>query len=240
MNHKELLTEATIKALQGKLKQEESKKVEASSERLGGDPKDFISDVNDIKKALESIDPEKFGTQLAKTMIEEFIKTCEDQIDMTQARYNVKENKNLNESVDWNYYNKPEFKEVNEKYLSNEGQGDTLASQIVAVVNKLVYKWYNDGDVYDNVNSGMIGGANDLSDYANWLYEYCKPAAKILNDIKRCSTDEVYEDILKQLADTCLNMEYLATMEQPSQGDIYNCDGPFLFNFEDEYEEEEW
>ena len=82
----------------------------------------------------------------------------------------LNENKELLEGVSWDYYNK--FKDINEKYLPDEGEGDTLASQIVTAINKLVYKWYNDGDVFDNVNSGLQGWANDLSSYANWLDKY--------------------------------------------------------------------
>ena len=77
----------------------------------------------------------------------------------------LNENKELLEGVSWDYYKK--FKDINEKYLPDEGEGDTLASQIVIAINKLVYKWYNDGGVYDNVNSGLRGWADDLSSYAN-------------------------------------------------------------------------
>ena len=52
--------------------------------------------------------------------------------------------------VDWEYFNK--FEKINDKYLPLSGQGETMATQICTVVNKLVYKWYNDGDVFDNTH----------------------------------------------------------------------------------------
>lgn len=87
----------------------------------------------------------------------------------------------MTESVDWGYYNK--FKDITDKYMSNEGEGETMASQIVTAINKLVYKWYNDGDVFDNVHSGLEGWANDLSSYANWLYKYVDGTQDTLKEI---------------------------------------------------------
>lgn len=156
----------------------------------------------------------------------------------TESIVNTLHNQNkITESVDWSYYNK--FKNILDKYMSNSGEGETMASQIVTAINKLIYKWYNDGDVYDNVNSGMQGWANDLSDYANWLDKYCKPASRILDSIYNCSNDDEYENILKALADKCLDEKYLSTMEEkPKQGSIYDCEGQY--EFEEQDENDEW
>lgn len=155
----------------------------------------------------------------------------------TKSFVNTLHNQNkITESVDWSYYNK--FKNILDKYMSNSGEGETMASQIVTAINKLIYKWYNDGDVYDNVNSGMQGWANDLSDYANWLDKYCKPASRILDSIYNCSNDDEYENILKALADKCLDEKYLSTMEEkPKQGSIYDCEGQYEFKEQDENDE---
>jgi hypothetical protein len=96
----------------------------------------------------------------------------------------------VKESVDWSYYDKKEFDEIDEKYLPASGEGENMASQIVLAVNKLVYKWYNDGDVYDNTY-GLEGWANDLSDYANWLWRYAD--ADVLMDIEKARNDSDYE-----------------------------------------------
>lgn len=148
--------------------------------------------------------------------------------------------KPLTESVDWSYYNK--FEDLINKYMPDEGEGETLASQIVTAVNKLIYKWYNDGDVFDNVNSGLNGWANDLSDYANWLYKYAPgDTPHILKRIYDITNEDDYEVLLRELADNLLDENLLNSLEKNKQGSIYDCDGPFEFSIYDEDEDEdEW
>lgn len=134
--------------------------------------------------------------------------------------------------IEWNYFDK--FDELNNKYLPDHGEGETMATQICTAVNKLIYKWYNDGDVFDNTYK-LDGWANDLSSYANWLYKWVKGTQEILDRI--CTADEnTYEQILKDLADTLLtkeSLEYYAKL--PAVGSVYVCDGKFEFNTDDEY-----
>ena len=143
-------------------------------------------------------------------------------------------------AVSWSYFNK--FEDIVDKYMPRMGQGETMASQIVTAVNKLVYKWYNDGDVYDNTYT-LKGWCNDLSSYANWLSQYCKSARSILRDIEDCSSEGDYEDLLQRLADTVLKEEYLSFYaNKKSMGDIYNCKGEFVFldYEEDPFDEDEY
>lgn len=140
-------------------------------------------------------------------------------------------------AVEWDYYDK--FEELIKKYMPVRGEGDTKASQIVTAVNKLVYKWYNDGDVYDNTHH-LKGWANDLSSYANWLY-YHTDARNILDKISICFTEDDYEELLKELADKLLDEQYLA--EQDKEGkveSIYKCVGQFEFVEEEEEDEEDY
>lgn len=142
-------------------------------------------------------------------------------------------------SVEWSYYNTPEIDAVNEKYLPVEGEGETMATQICTAINKLVYKWYNDGDVFDNTHS-LSGWCNDLSSYANWLYWYVPTTAVILRKIETCYTDGDYEDLLKELADECLTMKCLDVYKDvKKQGSIYSCGGPFVFA-DDSWDEDNW
>lgn len=141
-------------------------------------------------------------------------------------------------AVDWGYYDK--FDAVNDKYLPFSGEGETVATQIVTAVCKLVYKWYNDGDVFDNTHH-LEGCVNDLSSYANWLYENTKDAWRILNKIDSCYGESDYEDLLKELADKLLDENYLAEQNKLEKvGTIYECDGKFKFEENDDEEEEEW
>lgn len=130
-------------------------------------------------------------------------------------------------SVNWSYFNK--FEGMCDKYMPAVGEGETKATQVVTAVTKLIYKWYNDGDVYDNTYF-TEGWCNDLSSYANWLLKYTK-ANKILYQIKNCYSDEQYEDILKRLADTLLDETYIESIADEEKIDsIYTCKGPFVFN----------
>lgn len=140
--------------------------------------------------------------------------------------------------VDWGYYDR--FNEITKKFLPDCGEGETMASQIVTAVNKLVYKWYNDGDVYDNTRY-LTGWWNDLSSYANWLHEHTNQKP-VLEKIWKCATDDDYEGILKELADNLLEAGFLEGKAiEAKTGTIYNCDGVFHFEEEDEEEwEDDW
>ena len=142
--------------------------------------------------------------------------------------------------VNWDYYDK--FDGVSDKYLPIRGEGETKATQIVTAVTKLVYKWYNDGDVFDNT-SHLEGWANDLSSYANWLYHRTTEAVQnILNKVYDCYNDGEYEDLLQELADELLNEEYLNEQDKiKKEFSIYTYEGKFKFEEVNEDEDDdEW
>ena len=112
-------------------------------------------------------------------------------------------------TVSWEYYDDNRFQIINDMYLPVMGEGETMATQIVTAVNKLVYKWYNDGDVYDNTLY-LEGWVNDLSSYANWLYENLDIRVKrTLENIDKIYIYGDYEDLLQDLADTLLDVNVL-------------------------------
>lgn len=139
--------------------------------------------------------------------------------------------------MDWNYFDK--FEKIIDKYMESQGEGENKASQVVTAVNKLIYKWYNDGDVYDNT-CFLTGWANDLSSYANWLAKYTDENVNgILSEVFFARNDEDYEVILKNLADYLLKEDLLEEYSREEKiGSIYECDGNF--KFEEYNEEEEW
>lgn len=104
--------------------------------------------------------------------------------------------------VDWDYFDR--FDPVLRNYMPPRGEGHSMASQIVTATNKLIYKWYNDGDVYDNTHH-LTGWCNDLSSYANWLSDWAEGADDILSRITGAWNYGDYERILKDLADLCLD-----------------------------------
>lgn len=141
------------------------------------------------------------------------------------------------EHVDESAFDK--FEPIIDKYMPDIGEGDSLASQMVTAVNKLIYKWYNDGDVYDN-NYALSGWLNDLSSFANWLYKYVKETRPILNRIYKIKDETGYEYILLILAMLVLKEDFLSKYsDKVKVGSIYKCDGPFSGVDLSEYDEEE-
>lgn len=139
-------------------------------------------------------------------------------------------------NIDWNYFNK--FEEVTDKYLPATGEGNNMAQQAVAAMCKLVYKWYNDGDIYDTTNYHLCGFANDLSSYANWLHKNTCIANE-LEGIYTAKGEADYEHVLARCADKLLNEDLLAQLAvKPATGSIYDCTGCFIW--EEEQNEEDY
>ena len=127
---------------------------------------------------------------------------------------------------------------LQDNYLPPQGDGDTQATQAVTALCKLVYRWYNDGDIYDNHYS-MQGWANDISGSANWLYKHIPATQPILEEIYDVVSDDGYELILRDLTNVVLDAQLLSELDQlPKDGDAYMEDGPFSFD-ENLYEDEE-
>ncbi|MDO4527689.1 MAG: hypothetical protein Q4C03_02750 [bacterium] len=141
--------------------------------------------------------------------------------------------------VDWSYFNK--FEAIDEKYLPARGEGENMATQIVTATAKLVYKWYNDGDVYDNTKY-LKGWCNDLSSYANWLAEYVPGTKAILDRVWDCRNEAEYENILKDLIDLTNTEEFLERyVSKEKQGSVYDCEGDYVFEeYSEDDDEEDW
>lgn len=141
-------------------------------------------------------------------------------------------------NVEWKYFNR--FDSLTDEYMPAWGEGETKASQIVTAVSKLVYKCFNDGDVFDNTGH-LTGWCNDLSSYANWLWRYCG-VGNILDGVYECRSYEEYESLLADLADALMDEEVLKMAnEKEKVGSIYDCEGPYKWveSNEDE-DEDEW
>lgn len=52
--------------------------------------------------------------------------------------------------ITWSSFDEKETNELEDKYLPNSGEGDNMATQAVTATSKLIYKYFNDGDVFDN------------------------------------------------------------------------------------------
>ena len=139
-------------------------------------------------------------------------------------------------AVDWEYFDR--YKELTNKYLPDIGEGETMATQIVTAVIKLIYKWYNDGDVYDNQGT-LKGWCNDVSTFANWLYKYA--GAVYLYGIYACQSGYDYETILKVLAYDLLDADKLNEWNSyPAKDSVYTCKGDFKFIYDEYYDYDDW
>ena len=150
--------------------------------------------------------------------------------------------KESSEKITRSSFDTPESNAIEEKYLPANGDGDTMASQAVTATTKLIYKWFNDGDVYDN-SYGLSGWFNDISGSANWLAKHVPGARDILWRIRETHSKEEYvSNILWPLFNLVYDAKLLSSLEKkPKVDDAYSCRGPFEFNYEDEdaYQEED-
>ena len=195
-------------------------------------------------------DGDCWGRDESKSHIEYLFKViAEDSFDDVVEKYGLKivrggnnpqickkmmKYKRRKKVVDWGYFKK--FDGIKEKYLPDFDEGETKANQIVTAVTRLIYKYYNNGDVYDNAFC-TESAYNDLSSYANWLIKYSgmKKVNSILKEIFVCYTEADYTNILKELADTLLVEEYLTEQDKIEKvRTIYKCDGCFKFDCPDD------
>lgn len=134
--------------------------------------------------------------------------------------------KRITESHDWDEFSK-DFPNSDE-YLPSRGDGDSMGTQASTALCKLVYKWFNDGDVYDNTH-GMDGWANDISGCANWLWTNIPETREVLERIEDIGDDEdAYVDILYDLC-AIVDPMIPSLLDREKKGDAYNGRGPFKF-----------
>lgn len=144
--------------------------------------------------------------------------------------------KSLNEELtkfveDW-----PDNKEFNalfDKYVPDQGHADTVGGELIRAVNKIVYRYYNDGD--------RVG-----IDYGN---ETCNPAARFIeknakleplaNKLWGFGSDKEYEDLLAELMQTTIQVcKEDNLFEQSNTDDMNNYTDPNDSKWEED--DEEW
>lgn len=132
--------------------------------------------------------------------------------------------------------------ELIDKYLPDEGEGKTMATQAVTAMCKIVYRWYNDGDVFDNTYF-IEGWVNNLSTYANWLYNKIEGTQPILEKIYTIRKNEEYSELVNELEAFILNENLLSKYNYKDlDGSIYTEQGIFRFiipEYDDEDEEDD-
>lgn len=128
--------------------------------------------------------------------------------------------------VDWDYFDR--FESLIDTYMLPRGEGETMASQTVTAVNKLIYMYYNNGDIFDNTTGWVQGFCNDITSYANWLYIFVSESREALNGVFKCHSEADYTLVLKNVADTLLKYDFLEALnEKPKAWSIYDAEGKF-------------
>ena len=89
------------------------------------------------------------------------------------------------------------FDEFFDKYVPINGSADTLGGEIVRAINRIVYRYYNDGDTVDRYCGNEY---NHLRACDTFLKTYC-PAYHSLSNVKELEYEKNLCDRLKKVLD---------------------------------------
>ena len=121
------------------------------------------------------------------------------------------------------------FNKVLDIYMPDQGEGESLASQIATAVAKIVYRWFNDGDTVSSkwmVQSGTDEGG--MSQFANWLYINIADSRPMFRNWldkfdNESVTDAEYENFLYDMCKNLLDPDFLdGYSTEPKYDSIYN------------------
>lgn len=120
--------------------------------------------------------------------------------------------------VRWSDYD--QFEDILNRYLPEDGQGDTRAEQAVTAINKLVYAFYNNGAV---IADALSEYDPNLRSYAAWLRKHTSSrAVLLLVKLEDAEDTDSYAKYLYELTDYLLDEPKLRTLSKyDTVGDIY-------------------
>lgn len=120
--------------------------------------------------------------------------------------------------VRWSDYD--QFEDILNRYLPEDGQGDTRAEQAVTAINKLVYAFYNNGAV---IADTLPEYDPNLESYATWLRKHTSSrAVLLLVKLEDAEDTDSYANYLYELTDYLLDEPKLRTLSKYNTvGDIY-------------------
>lgn len=103
------------------------------------------------------------------------------------------------------YYENKRFEELSDALMKSSGKSDTVGGELVRAVNRICYRFYNDGDVigcgYGNETCNMAGryilqyGNKEMRDVLKTMWN------GDVNDTDYAMADKPYELLLSQLVD---------------------------------------
>ena len=124
------------------------------------------------------------------------------------------------------------FGPVIDKYMPEIGEGETMASQIVTAVNRIGYRWFNDGDTVsgdiDPKGDGPSFSPGEVSQFGNWLDKNVPEASAVfaswIDALESFDCDvAMYNDFLYELFETLLDEKLLEKyQDKPLADSIYD------------------
>ena len=142
----------------------------------------------------------------------------------------------LTDKLNEAYTPNTELEELFDKYVPAQGKADTVGGELIRAINKLLYRYYNDGDVVGmdygnetcNAAARFLEANKKLEPWASKLWEYApyKNYESLLNRLAQQVIQVCKQDNLFEIA----NEEDMDDYDEPSD---YTCAE------DDEYEDEE-
>lgn len=134
------------------------------------------------------------------------------------------------------------YYEVLTQYLPDTGEGDTMATQLATAVDRIVYRWFNDGDTI---------WTDECQPFADWLWENIDGIDTVIDDmnqymfagfpyIKDLTFRGIYENCLKRILDIATDRELLNSLDsRPLEGSVFDSEAVTLDVMETESEEDD-
>ena len=123
------------------------------------------------------------------------------------------------------------YYDVLSQYLPDTGEGDTMVTQLSTAVNRIVYRWFNDGDTI---------WTEECQSFADWLWQNIARIDAVIDDMNQYmfagspyiedrTLSGIYEDCLKEILDIAADRDLLNDLDsRPANGSVYDCEGAVL------------
>jgi len=125
------------------------------------------------------------------------------------------------------------------RLMPSMGKANTAAGEIIRALNRILYRWYNDGD---KINEGY--GRETCNPAARYLMEKCPDGIgeKISRMWQEYMLDSEYEEALVDMADMLLNWIMTTDLDKvPNNEDMLDWRDPNedRDDYDDEYDDED-
>lgn len=118
------------------------------------------------------------------------------------------------------------------KLVPNQGKCDTLEGETLRAINRIIYRYYNDGDYwFDGYGCETAGPAE------TFLREFAPIDLRPELEASNCSENEAYEKPLEIMLEKIVTYIESRTEFAKNYKDMFDCDS--RYEEEEEYEEEE-